>query len=248
MFYIYLIHNIINNKVYVGKTSDPSKRWRKHLRIASGKRQKEKFYIHRAISKYGADNFVFSIVQQLHTEQEGDLAEAYWIEYFQSKNNEYGYNLTKGGEGASGRVTSEATKQKQREKATGRKHTDETIQSMSGDNNHISKLTADKIQEIRYKYNTLKYNLVSLSKEYGVSARTISRAVYNIDWYDGDYVPPIARKINHRGTPKLDKEKANKIRQMRNDGISVLELSKLFNVTKQNILMIINGKTWRNNE
>src|SRR5271154_4774479 len=97
-FYIYLIHNILNNKVYVGKATDPSKRWQKHLRVASGKRQKEKFYIHRAIAKYGADNFVFSIMQQLNTEQESDVAEAYWIEYFQSKNNNYGYNLTKGGE------------------------------------------------------------------------------------------------------------------------------------------------------
>lgn len=116
----------MNNKVYVGKTNNPAKRWQKHLKIAFGKRIKEKFYIHRAIAKYGVDNFVFSIVQQLDNETDCDLAETYWIRYFQSKNNKYGYNLTEGGEGPSGRVVSEATRQKQREKATGRKHTDET--------------------------------------------------------------------------------------------------------------------------
>jgi predicted GIY-YIG superfamily endonuclease len=33
-FCIYVIHNIVNNKVYVGKTNDPKKRWRKHVEAA----------------------------------------------------------------------------------------------------------------------------------------------------------------------------------------------------------------------
>lgn len=237
----------MNNKVYVGKTNDLAKRWLKHVRVAAGKRQKEKFYIHRAIAKYGKDNFVFSALQELVTEQECDLAEKYWIDYFQSKDKNYGYNLTEGGEGVSGRVVSEATRQKIREKAVGRKHTVETLQSMSGDNNHISKLTFDKVKEIRQKYNALGRSLVSLSKEYGISPRTIARSIYNTDWYDESYVPPIPRKINNLGVPKLTREKVVQIRQMFSEGTNLSDLSKLFDVTKENISSIVKGKTWRNN-
>lgn len=246
-FYIYTIHNILNNKIYVGKSKNPKKRWQKHLKVASGKRQKEKFYIHRAITKDGADNFVFSIIQKFETEQDGNLAETYWIKYFNSRNIKFGYNLTAGGEGVSGRVMSEATKQKIREKSTGRKHTEEALISMTGNNNHSSKLTSKYVSEIRYNYNFLGTNLVSLSKKYVVSERTIARVIYNIDWYDKDYIPPVARKINNNGKPKLTQEKADQIRQMYANDISMLEISKLFNVTKTNIKYIINNKIWRNN-
>jgi group I intron endonuclease len=126
MFYIYLIHNIINNKVYVGKATNPKTRWRRHRHAADGKCSEKIFYLHRAIKKYGVDNFTFTVFQQYLSEKDAFLAETYWIKYFNSKNSEYGYNLTNGGEGVSGRVVSEATRQKMREKATGRKHTSET--------------------------------------------------------------------------------------------------------------------------
>lgn len=128
MFYVYLIHNILNNKVYVGKTNNPLFRWGKHLSTSKCIRNKEKYYLHRAIAKHGKYNFQFSIIQQYNNEKDVNLGEIYWIKFFQSKNNQFGYNLTDGGEGASGRITSEVTRQKMREKAIGRKHTEETKQ------------------------------------------------------------------------------------------------------------------------
>lgn len=125
-FCVYLIHNIKNNKVYVGKTKNPQKRWAKHIRIANGTRTIEKFYLHRAINKYEENSFIFSIIQYFNNEKDMDEAEKYWIKYFDSKNQKYGYNLTDGGEGVSGRIVSEATRQKMRNKAIGRKHTEET--------------------------------------------------------------------------------------------------------------------------
>jgi len=246
-FYIYTIHNIINNKIYVGKTADPKKRLAKHIKIALSKRQKEKFYIHRSISKYGVDNFTFTILQQFDTEQNCDLAEQYWIKYFRSKDPKYGYNLTDGGEGTSGRIISEVTRQKMQEKATGRKHTEETIIKMSGDNNHNSKLNFEEVKEIRHKYNILKYSLTALAEFYKVSSRTIARSVYNIDWYDQDYIPPTARKTKGIGVPKLNQEKANEIRVMHSNGSSTRELSNLFEVCIENIQLIINRKIWKNN-
>lgn len=244
-FYVYLIHNIINNKFYVGKAKNPHKRWDKHIKVARGNREKEKFYIHRAISKYGIDNFSFSIIQTIFNENEANMAEIYWINFYLSNNSKYGYNQTNGGEGVSGRVVSKATRQKQREKAVGRKHNEETLKFMSGNNSHRSKLNFDQVNEIRYCFNYLKQSLQFLSKKYKVSSRTIARSVYNQDWYDEKYIPSTPRKINSNGKPKLTKEKAIQIRQMYSDNISIYEISKLFNVTIQNIAAIINNKIWR---
>lgn len=246
-FYIYTIHNIINNKIYVGKTSDPEKRWRHHIDVAFSSRKREQFYVHRAILKYGVDSFIFTAFHKLNNEQDCYLAEQYWIKYFQSKDPKYGYNLTDGGEGTSGRIISEVTRQKMREKATGRKHTKETIFKMTGDNNHRSKLNFDEVKEIRHKYNFLKYSLAILAESYKVSSRTIARSVYNIDWYDQNYIPPIARKTKGIGVPKLNQEKANEIRVMYSNGTSTRELSNLFNVCIENIQLIVNGKIWKNN-
>jgi len=210
-FYIYLIHDIINNKVYVGKAKNPHKRWNKHIKIANGNREKEKFYIHRAISKYGVDNFIFSIIQTLYNENEANMAETYWIKFYQSNNTHYGYNQTEGGEGVSGRMVSKITRQKQREKALGRKHNEETLKFMSGNNNHCSKLNFNQVNEIRYYFNHLKQSLKFLSETYKVSSRTIARVVYNQDWYDEKYIPPIPRKINNNGKPKLTQEKPIKL-------------------------------------
>lgn len=244
-FYIYLIHNIINNKVYVGKAKDPHQRWSKHIKVARGNREKEKFYIHRAISKYGIDNFIFSIIQPTFNENEANIAEIYWIKFYQSNDPKYGYNQTNGGEGVSGRIISQATRQKQREKAIGRKHSEETLKSISGDNNHNSKLNFDQVNEIRYLYSINKFSFAELARKYNISNRNVAHIIYNIDWYDENYISPVPRKINHDGKPKLSKKIADIIRKEYKLGASFLDLSKSYNVTKENIAAIINNKIWR---
>lgn len=191
-YYIYTIFNSINGKIYVGKTKDPQKRFDKHLKVASYSRAAEKFVVHKAIEKYGKDNFIFSILQIFNNEDGCSSAEKYWIAYFNSNKKEFGYNLTEGGEGCSGRVLSEETRAKIREKAIGRKHSKETLDKMSGENNCHSKLKLSDVLEIRkIQYNS---TFVELGNLYNVSPRTIARAVYNIDWYDETYTPPSYRK------------------------------------------------------
>jgi group I intron endonuclease len=86
-FFVYLIHNTINNKVYVGKTSAPETRWRKHIEAAFSNRKDHKFYLHRALKKHGADNFVFTVMQRFSNQNEQNAAEKYWIQYFNSRDN-----------------------------------------------------------------------------------------------------------------------------------------------------------------
>jgi group I intron endonuclease len=100
--YIYLITNLINDKVYVGKSINPDERWRHHKNIAAGGKEKypkEFSSIHGAIRKYGEDNFGLKIVEEFDTEDEAYRAETRWIISLVSNDRSKGYNLNLGGKG-----------------------------------------------------------------------------------------------------------------------------------------------------
>jgi group I intron endonuclease len=90
MVYIYKITNILNNKVYVGKTEqEPKTRWRQHfVGMGNGK----KMPIHLALKKYGYKNFQFEIVYVCFDNKDAIHAEGYFINTFTSI-APYGYNV-----------------------------------------------------------------------------------------------------------------------------------------------------------
>ena len=92
MIFIYCHRNKINNKVYIGKTVDPTKRW-----SGNGCKYKSCIKFYNAIQKYGWDNFEHIILEKVSSNEEADIQEQYWIKYFDSIKN--GYNLTQGGTG-----------------------------------------------------------------------------------------------------------------------------------------------------
>lgn len=120
---VYIHTNKINNKVYVGITSwSPKDRWGYNGNRYS-KEEQSVFY--RAIQKYGWDGFEHIIFAEDLTEAEAKHMEILLIALYKSncrryKNPSYGYNMTDGGDGTTGRACTEETKQKIREKATGR--------------------------------------------------------------------------------------------------------------------------------
>jgi len=97
--YVYKITNKINNKIYIGKSNNPFNRLRRHFSIAKTVYDKNhKYqYIHRAITKYGKENFVLEIIETCDSEEIAYEREKYWIA--ELKSNIYGYNLNKGGFG-----------------------------------------------------------------------------------------------------------------------------------------------------
>lgn len=94
LYYIYKITNILSGKIYVGQSKDPARRWSDHKSLS---KLNPKQYIHRAMAKYGIENFTFEIIAEYTTQQEVDLAENDFINKFDSRNKEYGYNLKPGG-------------------------------------------------------------------------------------------------------------------------------------------------------
>lgn len=88
---IYKITNIINNKVYIGQTIHPEKRWREHCQRA--RTQYDSYPIHLAISKYGEENFSFEILEWT---EDYDNRESLLIKEYNSLVPN-GYNLILGG-------------------------------------------------------------------------------------------------------------------------------------------------------
>lgn len=67
MNYIYKITNKINQKIYIGKTRyTPSYRWSQHVYAALKAKDKEEYdyLLHRAIRKYGVENFLIEVIEE----------------------------------------------------------------------------------------------------------------------------------------------------------------------------------------
>lgn len=91
---IYKITNKINNKIYIGKSTDIEKRWKYHISHYNYEREYNK-PLYKAFRKYGVENFSFEIIEECLLDI--DEKEKYWINFYNSYKN--GYNATIGGEG-----------------------------------------------------------------------------------------------------------------------------------------------------
>lgn len=112
---IYKYTNIHNGKVYIGQTVNEPKRrekWRNLKTPYAGN------YINRARMKYGLESFEYEILVEVTNEDEDILRETLnsleekYITLYQSKNPNFGYNLTDGGESGNGQIVSKETRDK----------------------------------------------------------------------------------------------------------------------------------------
>lgn len=89
---IYMIKKKDTGQIYIGQSVNIERRWQEH--ISKGK---DKSYIDRAINKYGQDNFVLMIIEEV---PKGKLnkREQYWIQYYNAYYDFNHYNLSLGGE------------------------------------------------------------------------------------------------------------------------------------------------------
>ena len=89
--WIYKITNIQNNKVYIGQTIRPIQdRFNRHINDAINNILDTHFA--RAIRKYGKDSFIIEEIDMAKNQDELNLKEQYWIQYYQAI--EKGYNET----------------------------------------------------------------------------------------------------------------------------------------------------------
>jgi group I intron endonuclease len=153
---IYCHMHIETRRCYVGLTSQSMEhRWKTHVSKARSSRG-GRWHFPNAIRKYGKGAFSHRILEICDSLEKANLREEAWIELFETRDPEFGFNLTKGGgsqphpirknpwddpvyrknasEAARARASTPAGKNLMRAnglKSLGRKHKPETIAKLS---------------------------------------------------------------------------------------------------------------------
>ena len=85
---IYKTKNKITGRIYIGQDKSNNPEY-----LGSGK------ILRQSIEKYGKENFEKEILEECSSKEQLDLAEKYWISYYNSTDRNIGYNIAVGGSG-----------------------------------------------------------------------------------------------------------------------------------------------------
>lgn len=107
VYYIYLITNTINSKVYVGQTKNLYARKSRHW--LEGRKPDSKNHLHRSMHEHGVENFRFEIIEECSVKNVDDR-ERYWISHYRSCDPAIGYNKETGGNAGKFRILTEEEK------------------------------------------------------------------------------------------------------------------------------------------
>lgn len=167
---IYQIVNIQNRKSYIGQTTNkyPIKYIESHFKTALFTTYKYKKYFYQAIRKYKRENFKIIILGEVFGNTIKELnknlndAEKICIFHFRTfgsdrehYDNIYGYNMTKGGDGAGGHVVSEELRNEISKRMTGRKlsktHSENISKGLRKSDKHKQACNSDHCREAHSK-------------------------------------------------------------------------------------------------
>lgn len=195
--HIYRITNTINDKSYIGATTqeNPNHRWVQHKHSASNGAVNCR-YLYSAMRKYGIDNFVFEVMAVADTKKQLNLMENAFISLFSTHYTDGGYNISRGG------LVS--------------KHTDETKEKMSSayykgqyhkerrpvDKYNLKGKLIDTFESIEHAYKDLGIRSGSIGKCCRGDAYTVHGYVYR---YKGDDF----NKFPIKGNSKKEIDKYN---------------------------------------
>lgn len=110
---IYLIRNMINDKVYIGKAKCIYTRMKDHVTRLNTRDKDENPHLINSWHRHGKRNFEYSIIEYLDfNEQLLKERELFWILSYDSLNREKGYNLRL--DSSTGLIISKETREKMR--------------------------------------------------------------------------------------------------------------------------------------
>ena len=225
---IYKITNIINSKVYIGSSIDIKSRWKKHKQhLRNNKHHND--HLQHAWRLYGEQNFKFEILENtdlniLSLEEK----ENYWIQYYNSSDKIYGYNLYHYSRKPLGYKYSDEVIQKRKERNaiyghcwTGKKHSEETKLKMclAQKGKIFSEEHRNKISNFRKNFKSSEETKLKISK--ASSGEKNPRAL-------------------------LNEKKVKEIRELFKNNMKVSKIAKLYNMSWNAIDSIVKEKSWRN--
>lgn len=256
MRYIYVIHNPKNNKVYIGQTKNFNNRMADHK--CSAKNITKNIPIYNAINKYGFDN-LNKIILDYVEDCDADKEETAWIEYFNSCNDSFGYNLESGGctnkslSSETKKKISETKKRKHMENPLGHHSlgkicSEETKKKISDANKgkcfnskeHMNKL--HKLNSLLRKGSILpeetKYKISKSRKGFEQSElakQKMSETRIKEGAFAKEKNPMFGKTGELNPASKFTQEIADNIRKDYSNGIKVKNLCYVYNISETNI-------------
>lgn len=146
MAIIYKVTNKINNRAYIGYTTQTLDA-RKGQHISDMKRMDRCKIFQNALRKYGSNNFEWEVILENATLED----EIRLIEEHGTHKNRYGYNVTLGGEGNFGNKHSIETKQKMSQTRKGRKLSEEHKQNLRKPKKNVENYKKPKSEATKQK-------------------------------------------------------------------------------------------------
>ena len=152
---IYVIRNLVNNKIYVGQTTMRFIKRFWHHRWMLSKNKHDNKHLQKAWNKYGSNNFEFSVV---YVRQNNECLDDKEIQYIRQYNSiENGYNIQSGGNVILCSYIPNSSRKKvgemNRQRLLGSKLSDKTKLKMSksreGSKNGFAKLTEQDVLQIK---------------------------------------------------------------------------------------------------
>ena len=289
---IYFIENEVNQKGYVGMTGRTLKaRLEAHIARARGGVRDQHF--HRAIRKYGAENFRIFPIEEVKGREEAYQREKHWIDLLGTYEGDE-YNESPGGEGVGvggDNPISDLTEEDvyemrltyfENDQLSARKLAEEydvtpstaasivrgdhwshvempeglTDEYVDGQQSRISrgegglsKLSKEMVLEIRERASEEGETLDNLAEDYPVKRGAIYEVVTGRTWaHVGGPIIELEGVAQPGEKHKSSKLTAEKVREMRRqheeEGLTVRELSRRYEVTPANAGMVIKGETW----
>lgn len=246
-FGIYAIRNKINEKVYVGQTSERFLRrfWHHQWKLKDGTH--DNMYLQNSWNKYGDANFEFLVLEELTDKSLLDEYEIKYIALYKIQNKSY--NMLLGGSGRRGLKISEHAKaiigEKNRLNMLGKKHSEETKQKMSKirKGRHIDRKTDILNEKLVFKIKSMLIEgnkATNIAKELSIDYKLINNLISNNTWkhvqVDGwdNYIA--TRKTYKRLTIADHKEI---YRLYKEEEYSKSQLSEMYNRTDTMISKII---------
>jgi len=228
--YIYCITNLVDGKKYVGETMYPEDRWSQHKRNINRTLDKVKQHpLVNAIRKYGANNFTFEVVAKYDSAEEALSHENYWIDHFQSRVTQHGYNLKDGGRGGS--VFAESTLAKMSKQRKGKKASDRARNNMSASSKAAwARRRAPRLLAVKELQSLGLYNF-EIAKELGLSGGTVGKYLKEMGLQSHvltekgkkDWVDKISGENHYHATRISDV--SNKIIELRAQGWGIQRIS-----------------------
>lgn len=205
---VYKIENLVNGKVYIGKSKNIGVRWSEH-RSELNKGTHINPHLQSAWYKYGEPNFRFDVIYKAIDDDDALKHEEYYIAKYKSDNSLFGYNLTKGGQ--SGYFTDESIANASKSKL--------------GKYNDLSEDDIKRIKMLAY----CLMNLEEIADIYNVPLSTIRNIVYGTTYKHvfkeiNSYIKNIKQQI-------ID-DRNSQILDLYDKGYKLFEIRDLLNETQ----------------